>query len=193
MTQIIGRIYRIASSECDGVYIGSTTRQLDTRFSGHKSTYKRYLACKYNYITSFEVMKFVDAKIELIHEGVFDSKKDMEQFEGDTIRTTPNAVNKIVVGRSSKQYREDNKEAIAQYREDNKEATAPYQQQYRNANREAIREHANTKCTCPTCGGRFTWSHKAKHFKTILHQNAVSSSVSYSTGSEQDETDDEHL
>ncbi len=82
MAQIIGRVYRIISSECDGVYIGSTTQQLNTRFSDHKSHYKLYLHCKTTYVTSFEILKFTDANIKLVHEGVFDGKKDMEKFEG---------------------------------------------------------------------------------------------------------------
>ena len=126
MTQIIGRIYKIVSSECDGVYIGSTTLQLNTRWSTHKCHYKNYVAGKYHYLTSFEIMKFADAKIELVHEGVFDGKKDLEKFEGETIRTTPNAVNKVIVGRTLQQYYQDKKEAINQktnqHYQDNKEA-----------------------------------------------------------------------
>ena len=164
MVQIIGRIYRIVSSECDGTYIGSTTQQLNMRFSGHKSHYKMYLAGNMNYLTSFEVLKFTDAKIELIHEGLFDGKTDLEKFEGDTIRTTPNAVNKIVAGRSMQEYYEYNKEAIL--------------------------ARKNTKCTCATCGGKYTLASKAKHFRTKKHRDATSSSES-SISSEQFQTDQE--
>ncbi len=152
MVQIIGRVYRIVSSECDGCYIGSTTEQLNRRLSKHNYDYKRYLAGKYNYVTSFEVLKFVDAQIELIHEGVFDNKQDLEQFEGETIRTTPNAVNKIVVGRDKQQYRQDNRDAIS--------------------------AHQNTHCTCSTCGGKYTIRNKAVHCRTKKHQDAVSSTSS---------------
>ena len=93
MVQIIGRIYKIVSSECDGCYIGSTTQQLSSRFNIHKHHY-----------TSFEVLKFADAKIELIHEGIFDSREDMEIFEGETIRTTPNALNKNIAGRTRQEW-----------------------------------------------------------------------------------------
>ena len=182
MVQIIGRIYRIVSSECDGTYIGSTTQQLNMRFSGHKSHYKMYLAGNMNYLTSFEVLKFTDAKIELIHEGLFDGKTDLEKFEGDTIRTTPNAVNKIVAGRSMQEYYEYNKETIAQKH-----------QQYYEANQDAIHTWRKTKCTCPTCGGEYTLRNKSQHFKTKMHQDAVSSAHTSSTGSEQEEAEDEPL
>ena len=104
MVQIIGRIYKIVSSECDGCYIGSTTQQLSSRFNLHKNHYKRYSAGKHHYLSSFEVLKFADAKIELIHEGIFDSKEDMETFEGETIRTTPNALNKNIAGRTRQEW-----------------------------------------------------------------------------------------
>jgi hypothetical protein len=173
MTQIIGRIYKIVSSECDGVYIGSTTMQLNARFNAHKCHYKRYVAGKHRYMTSFEILKFADAKMELVHEGLFDGKKDLEQFEGNTIRTTPNAVNKNVVGRSKPEYYQDNKETLLQK-----------QHQYDEANREAKRARQNTKCTCDVCGGKFTHANKAQHVRTQMHQNAASSTEPSSTSSD---------
>jgi hypothetical protein len=173
MTQIIGRIYKIVSSECDGVYIGSTTLQMNKRFNLHNSDYKRHVAGKCHYVTSFEILKFADAKIELVHEGVFDGKKDLEQFEGELIRTTPNAVNKIVVGRSTKEYYQDNKEALQQKK-----------RQYGEANRESIRIWSNTKCTCDVCGGKFTNANKAQHLRSKKHQNSSSSSGSSPSSSD---------
>ena len=152
MSQIIGRIYKIVSSECDGCYVGSTTKQLSTRFSDHKSSYKRYLSGKGGYYTSFEVLKFVDASVELIHEGVFDSRKDMEHLEGELIRTTPNAMNKNVAGRTKKEHYHDN--------------------------REAIRAYQKTQCTCPICGSKYTLPAKSRHLKTKKHLAAVSSASS---------------
>ena len=171
--QIIGRIYKLVSSECDGVYIGSTTLQLNTRWSTHKCHYKNYVAGKYHYLTSFEIMKFADAKIELVHEGVFDGRRDLEKFEGETMRTTPNAVNKIVARRSPKEYYQDNKEALQQKK-----------RQYGEANRESIRIWSNTKCTCDVCGGKFTNANKAQHLRSKKHQNSSSSSGSSSTSSD---------
>ena len=162
MTQIIGRIYRLVSSECEGVYIGSTTLQLKARFCVHKCHYKMYVAGHHHYLTSYDILKFADAKIELVHEGVFDGRKDLEAFEGEIIRTTPNAVNKVIVGRSKKESRT----------------------QYCEANREAIRARQNTKCTCDVCGGKFTNANKAQHVKSKTHQNAVSSTEPSSTSSD---------
>ncbi len=137
--QVIGRIYKITSSETDYVYVGSTTQQLNKRFASHKSNYKNYYLNKYRYVTSFEVCKYTNAKIELIHEGLFDSKKDMDKLEGDIIRTTPNAVNKCIPGlthqESCKKYNEQHKEAKQEYNakryEQNKEAISARRKLYR--------------------------------------------------------------
>ena len=123
MVQIIGRIYKIVSSECDGCYIGSTTQQLNMRLNMHKNDYRRYLTGKPIYITSFEVIKFADASIELIHEGVFDSKEDLRRLEGEMIKTTPNAVSKNIAGRTqpeSKQQYKKKQYRTHQSMEDNK-------------------------------------------------------------------------
>ena len=93
MSGIIGRIYKITSNETDYIYIGSTTNQLDARFKKHKADYKRHSDNKSSYLSSFEIIKYTDAKIELIHEGLFEGRNDLENYERDTIRTSPNCVN----------------------------------------------------------------------------------------------------
>ncbi len=184
MTQISGRIYRIVSSECDGVYVGSTTAQLKTRFCKHQNHYKRYLYGDGNFCTSYEIVKFTDAKMELVHEGLFDSKKDMEKFEGDTIRTTPNAVNKRLAGRSKQQHYQDNKETALQYSQqyyaDKKETIRQHQREYREANRDAINKHNNIKCACDVCGGKYTLNNTKQHLGSKKHQRAISSTASSS-------------
>ncbi len=160
MVKIIGRVYKIVSSECDGCYIGSTTTQLSARFSRHKSHYRAYLNGHDLYYTSYEVLKFADASIELIHEGVFDSKQDLDKFEGEVIRTTPNAVNKNVAGRSVKKYQQDNRDKINTWR--------------------------NTKNTCSICGGKYTHANKYIHCRSKKHQNAVSSASSVIDSSDED-------
>ncbi len=144
-TQIIGRIYKITSSECEGVYIGSTTHQLKTRFSKHKSDYKRYLDGRSNtcYITSFEIIKHADAKIELILEGIFDDHKDLGNIEGEIIRTTSYCVNKIICGRTIQEYIEDNKDRL------------------------------NEKHMCPICNSQYRYRGKSNHLKSPKHLNAM--------------------
>ena len=170
MAGIIERIYKIVSSECDGCYIGSTTKHLNKRFSDHKAHYKRYVAGTQNYITSFEILKFVDAQIELIHEGVFTCKKDLEHLEGEIIQTTPNAVNKHVAGWTG--------------------TMQEYRQQYRHRNMEKLNMHYNTKHDCSRCGGKYMLRNKSRHVKSKTHQYAVTSSSSVVDTSDNDTEDD---
>ena len=178
MSGIIGRIYKITSSETDSVYIGSTTLQLNARFDLHKSHYRRYLNGKFSYMSSFEICKYAAAKIELIHEGLFNDRHDIEKYEGNTIRTTPNCVNKYVVGRTQKEYREANKNQISErkkeYYESNKETIKAYYE----SNKDSINEKRKQKHTCPICNGKFTTASKSVHEKTNKHLNAISSSSS---------------
>ncbi len=164
MVQIMGRIYKIVSRECDGCYIGSTTQQLSRRLSVHKCHYRAYLAGKSNYVASFEVLKFADASIELIHEGVFDSKIDLEHLEGEIIQTTPNALNKRIAGWTG--------------------TKQEYERRYYQNNRDAILSRRSSKCVCPTCGGTYTHGNKTNHHRTQKHQNAVSSAISVTDSSE---------
>ena len=91
---IFGRIYKITSSKCDGCYIGSTTTTLCRRLSVHRATYKKYLEGKYRYMSSYDIMKHDDAKIELLHEGMFRTKCDLEWMENSFINEAPNSLNK---------------------------------------------------------------------------------------------------
>ena len=62
---ILGRIYKISSDQTDKVYYGSTTKTLNQRLSKHKKDYRQYLNGNYHFVTSFDIVKFDDCKIEL--------------------------------------------------------------------------------------------------------------------------------
>ncbi len=150
-TQIIGRIYKITSSECEGVYIGSTTQQLKTRFSKHKSDYKRYLddRTNSNYMTSFEIIKHADAKIELIHEGIFKDKKCLEKMEGELIKTTSCCVNKIICGRTNQESKrlsyEKYKDKYKEFYEANKDTLCKRQKEYNEAKKDKLKSVRHIK------------------------------------------------
>jgi hypothetical protein len=154
---IHGRIYKIVSSETDQVYVGSTTKTLKRRLTGHKSKYNLYLKNEHHYITSFDILKFSDAKIMLIHEGLFDTKDDLRRLEGQYMLATEHCVNKCIAGRTAterleaniehlkriqKLYRELNKEAIKQrnkvYHENHKDEHKQYKKEYYTLNKERL-------------------------------------------------------
>ena len=93
-----GYVYKITSPLTDKIYIGSTTTPLDKRLSEHKSKYKGYLTGKGNNVSSFQIIKLGECKIELIENVVFDDKKQLRNKERYYIENTANIINKNING-----------------------------------------------------------------------------------------------
>ena len=188
-----GKIYSIRSHQTDEIYIGSTTISLSQRLSKHKNNYKRYLADKNNYITSFKILENDDAYIELVEEFPCDSRMQLCKREGEIIRATENCVNRCIAGRTGKEYREENKERIKeylkqydisnkdklneyrkQYREANKDKIKEYHKKYRVANKDKINKQQSQRTSCD-CGGRYRRGDKSSHERTLKHQAYLNS------------------
>ena len=140
----------------------------------HRSDLKSYKRGKKRLLcTSREIVKFDDAKIILIEMFPCGSKAELFARERYWIEIL-NCVNKIVPGRSDKEYREDNKERISKnqklYRERNIAKLSKYSKIYRKTNKEAIRQHELKKEVCD-CGKTFTHCNKARHGRSKLHQS----------------------
>jgi hypothetical protein len=154
-----GKVYAIRSYQTDSVYIGSTCQSLSMRMGGHRAYYKRHQNGHFPYVSSFEIIKYDDAYIELLEECKCENKQQLEKREGELIREN-DCVNKCIPRRTraehyqdnketlkekARQYREDNKEQIKeknkQYREDNKEKIKETKKQYHQANKERIKEY----------------------------------------------------
>ena len=173
-----GKIYKIISNQTNDVYYGSTVEPyLTNRLSVHRCHYKTWLNGKYNYTTSFEIVKFEDAKIILIENYPCDTKYELlarEQFyiennvcvnKHQSLRTESRSV-------YDKEYYENNKEKISEYKtqyyENNKEKLLQRQKKCQEKNKLKL----NEKLNC-ICGGKYTLTHKAKHEKTIKHQQFI--------------------
>ena len=132
-----GQIYMIWSPNTDLVYIGSTTQPLYKRFYEH---------CHSLDTSSYKVIECGNAKIELIEDYPCVNKKELNRREGQVIRERKLCVNNIVAGRTKKEYRYENKEAIAAhskaYRQENKEAIDARTKAYQQENKEAIAAHS---------------------------------------------------
>lgn len=185
------KIYKIWSpSHPDDIYIGSTIQSLSKRMVGHRTKYKQYKNGKNNYITSFKILEYGDAKIELIEDFKCQRREELTAREGYYIRTL-DCINKNVAGRTMKgwyednkttvlerhkQYREDNKEKIAQYqkqyKEDNKEKLAQKDKQYQQKNKEKIKAYNSEKITCE-CGTVLTRGCISRHKKSNKHLQAL--------------------
>lgn len=161
-----GKIYTIRSHLTDEIYIGSTTQSLTKRLSSHKSKYKKWKKGEKNYTTSFKIIEFGDAYIELLEECPCDSKMILEKREGELIRST-DCVNKHIAGRTMKEYYEDNRDTLLaqtkQYQQDNRDTYLAYKKQYYEQRKE-IR-----KCVC---GSEYDYgksSTKNRHYRTTRH------------------------
>jgi len=138
------KIYKLYSlHDPSKIYIGSTVQSLAKRKGGHKNDYQRFLKGNRPSITSFQIIELGEVKIELIEEVVCDNKEQLHKIEAGYIRDF-DCVNKIIPGRTLKEYQDENKEAIQtrmyQYRIDNKEKIKEQNKKYYIDNKENIKE-----------------------------------------------------
>ena len=186
------KVYKIWSTQGDKIYVGSTTKHfLSQRMDNHRSEYKRWKQDKCAFVSSyiiFEEYGLENCFIELLEAQECFSKDELSQLEGKYIRELA-CENKRIAGRTKKEYLEENKERIKQYHEDNKEIIVEYQKQYREENKEkklylnkeyykqnkdSIKQKNSEKYDCD-CGGKYTRSGKAQHFKTTKHCQFIES------------------
>jgi len=135
-----GKIYSIRSYQTDMIYIGSTCQSLAVRKGAHKQNYQRYQNGKGNYVTSFEIIKYDDAYIELVEAYPCNNRYELCRREGELIREMDNVINKRIAGRTHKEWREDNKEYNKEYYEANKDKISEQMKQWREDNKDKQRE-----------------------------------------------------
>lgn len=87
-------IYKITNNVNNKCYIGSTTKTIKTRLGYHKSDYKRYLQARYNYVTSFELIKHGNCQIELLESFRTNDTDIVKQREQHYMDREPYKVNK---------------------------------------------------------------------------------------------------
>lgn len=175
---MIGRVYCIRSHQTPNIYIGSTKQILCMRMGSHRRDYKKFLNNKTNYITSFEILKYGDAYIELIEEVECETKSQLWAREGHYIRTM-DCVNKIIVGRTVAEYREDNKEHLYQvqvdYKKKNKERLQLRDKEYRKRD-EVIKSKNERNCKrvdCE-CGSNIRQYELKRHLTSTKHLEYLS-------------------
>ena len=146
-----GKIYKIVDNTNNNIYVGSTTKKyLSQRLDKHRGDYKQYLKNKYSYVTSYKILENNDYDIVLLELVNCETKDELHKRERYFIETL-DCVNKIIPGRTHKEYREanrdkliekckdwrkDNIEAVKLYNDKNKEKTI----QYRLDHKEKVKE-----------------------------------------------------
>jgi len=143
-----GKIYTIRSFQTDDIYVGSTIEKLCSRMSKHRYEYRKYLKNNNRgFYSSFEILQYKDAYIELLEEYPCNSKEELCKKEGEYIRSMDCVINKCMAGiyKTDKEYYEENKEKVLQqqkeYYENNKEKILEYHKEYYENNEEKIKEY----------------------------------------------------
>jgi adenylate kinase family enzyme len=149
-----GKIYKLWSPQGEEIYIGSTTETLARRKSGHKC-----LDCSSKIL--FE--KYDDVRIELIEEYPCKNKMELNKREGHHIRNN-NCVNKITPCRTTKEWREDNKERFQNNQKKYNDANKEKYKEYYEDNKEEILKKMRQKITCE-CGSEISMGHLTRHKK----------------------------
>jgi len=163
-----GKIYSIRSHQTDEIYIGSTIQPLHKRIHQHKSEYKKWKEGKRDYTTSFKIIEYGDAYIELICLYPCNSKEELHRREGEEMRNC-DCVNKYIAGRTEAEYRRDNKERL-------KKASSEYYK--KNKEQLAVKKKIKNKekMTCE-CGSTFRRGEKARHYRTKIHLNFINNNI----------------
>lgn len=188
------KIYIIRSNKTDNVYVGSTIQPLKERFYNHKSDYNSFIKGSLQRpVSSFEIMKYEDAFIELLEEYSCENKEQLYKKEGEWIQKTQNCINKRIAGQTKKEYREKpeniekRKEYLKLFRQENKEKISKYfaehnkkpeikerRKQYlkiyraKPENKQKEKEHSYEVIECP-CGSSVTRGALFNHKKTQKH------------------------
>ena len=178
-----GKIYKIISDQTDLIYVGSTTEKyLSSRLTKHRSNYKGYLVGKYNYVTSFEILKYDDAKIILLElypcqcreQLLAKEQSYIDIFKSKTVNIQ-NAFGKDLEGDivKRKQYYERNKDVIAEkrklYYEANNKQLKDYGKQYYEKHKDKVLKRKSQLYTCE-CGFVICLGAKPRHERTATHQ-----------------------
>ena len=158
-----GKIYTLRSHSTDKYYIGSTCVPLHKRLYNHKSQYKNYtLGKRTSNISSYEIVKYGDAFIELLEECPCDSKAQLLKREGELIRKhKADIVNINIAGNlenrkerddryrannldrvraNGRKYYHKNKDVHKKYRENNKDRIMERSKKYYEENRQNIQK-----------------------------------------------------
>ena len=154
-----GKIYKLVCDATPIVYYGSTTDSLSMRLRLHKI----------QNCSSKELFDAGNVSIELIEEYPCNNKHELLARERIYIEfmsknfTHTIICNKKIPNRTSKEYRQDNREHRNEY-----------SKKYNQDNKESINIKKREKFNCD-CGGKYTRCHKSQHLKTKQHLDYINS------------------
>ena len=164
------KIYKIVSNINDDVYYGSTTeRTLARRLAQHVQEYKKYIKNnpKVHYTTSFKLIETNDYDIVLVEQVSCNSREELHRRERFYIENNT-CVNKVIPGRTRKEYRIDNRKKIKEYNDGNKEKMKHYRLEHIEHKKDLERRHVQCEC-----GANLTIYKLSRHKKSQIHQSYI--------------------
>ena len=104
-----GSIYMISSPFTDKIYVGSTTKLVEDRFSAHINKYNRYCKGLDKYVSSFDILDYDEYGVECLEEFDGFTKSQMLSLERQYILDNRAiCVNRALPGRTKEQWESDN-------------------------------------------------------------------------------------
>jgi len=114
--------------------------------SNHRTNYKLWCKDNTHYVSSYEILKYDDAYIELLEEFPCENVQQLHKKEGECIRLHRDVcVNIQIAGRSKKEYAEEHKEKTDAYQEAYREVHKEQQSAYDKVYHEDHKEKRNAK------------------------------------------------
>jgi hypothetical protein len=139
-----GKIYKITDIDYNKCYYGSTIQSLSMRMGGHRRKYNEFKNGEYHKFSVFDIFDeygMDNCKIELVENFPCLSKDELEAREGFYIKNNE-CVNRIIVGRTRRQYYDDNKDKKSDYNKEyynnNKEHIIKTNTEYYEQNKDKI-------------------------------------------------------
>jgi hypothetical protein len=190
---VIYKLVHKNDQDNENIYVGSTTN-----FRGRKVKHREKYYDKNTKEYNYKVYQFIrenggwdEWEMVAVETYPCESKRELEIRERFHIETLKSKLNKIVPTRTSKEYREDNKELIKEKKkkeyEDNKEhikerslknyyakqeENKERNKQYRENNREKLSQHRQEKVSCE-CGCILSRNHLNRHCNTDKHKKKM--------------------
>jgi len=137
-----GKIYTIRNyTDNEMIYVGRTVDTLSRRLAKHRTDCK--VGKKISLYSHIVDNDWSNWYIELYEYYPCNNKTELEKREGEVIRLI-GSINKVIVGRTRKEYYEDNadklKDKNKKYREKNPEYFKEYNKEYREENADKEKE-----------------------------------------------------
>ena len=155
-----GKIYQLVCNETGEVYIGSTRQDLEVRLTKHKSDGLNISGKRNHVCVSKQIIDRNNYYIELLENYPCNNQFELQRKEGEYQRAIE-CINKVIAGRTHKEWIEDNK----QHR-------INYGKTYAIENAEAIKKYKTTKTTCE-CGSIVHRACLPGHVRSQKHKDLM--------------------